>query len=409
MKAIIYVVAVLCCALNHASAYRKRVRHEVLELSDQCPELYVDVEQYDVIDIKSMEENEARHSVSAGASCVAFFETSLPDHGLCIRMHGVLIMSSHFRLEFLTGPYGADRIIQRGTNWRGDWCFPHRLVAVKVMTSHNEEHMDRAAIYAFTVTNVTLDKVPRTYYMDSFVECGLSHTLVAGQKVHIQSQRDPPVTPDLPSTCELTLESTSEDEYEQLCLELEVIPPRDLDADDEEKAVVDVRKNLVIEGLNTRFYSSKEARNGLIACSGQKRLKLILTRTEDANFNFKATVTSQWHPLWEAEESEAAELRGLRIVKGITYFIATIDSLVAVLVAGLAAILKRPTGPWRRWAEHFNAQTAAHAPQAYPPVDPANYGSMHTCKDGNYPELPLEGATPVLRERNEVLVEAHTY
>ncbi|KAL8563776.1 hypothetical protein ACOMHN_058291 [Nucella lapillus] len=380
---------------------------ELFDLTNKCESVFVNVHDYDEIDVKSMERRTAPHSVSAGATCLAYFKTTNPDQGLCIRMQGVLISSEHVSLEMQTGPYGPERIFRVNSPWRGNWCFPHSFLVVKVHTDSFEDNVDRAVMYSFAVTNVSLDSIQKNYYMDSFLECGWSHKLTAGQKVTVEAERNPAVTSDLPSTCELIFESTSEEENEQLCLELKVSSHDDVrsQAQHDVIGVMPPGKALNIEGLNTRFYSSYEALRGQVACSENKRLNLTLTRNHSHFFNFLATLTSQWHPNWEVEENEAAEMRGLRIVKGITYFIATIDSLVAILGAGLAYILKKPTGPWRRWAEEFNAHAAAHAPQPYQPEDPGSYGSMHACKDGNYPELPLEGATPT----NEVLVETHTY
>ena len=95
--------------------------------------------------------------------------------------------------------------------------------------------------------------------MDSFVECGLTHKLTPGQKVSLEAERDPRVTPDLPSTCELTFESTSEDEYEQVCVELEVLMSQVNGRPDEEgndvKTTTESANSLEIQGINTRFYS----------------------------------------------------------------------------------------------------------------------------------------------------------
>ena len=99
-------------------------------------------------------------------------------------------------------------------------------------------------------------------FMDTFVECGLTHTLTSGQKVSLEAERDPRVTPDLPSTCELTFETSSEDEFEQVCIELEVLTPQINGIPGEEsdgvKQITEAANSLEIQGINTRFYSSNE-------------------------------------------------------------------------------------------------------------------------------------------------------
>ena len=43
----------------------------------------------------------------------------------------------------------------------GNWCFPHGLVAMKLMTSADEEHVNRDAIYSFFVRNVSLADISK--------------------------------------------------------------------------------------------------------------------------------------------------------------------------------------------------------------------------------------------------------
>ena len=81
----------------------------MFELSNTCRKLYVDVAAYDEVEVKSNRMRSARHPVSAGASCKAFFETSLPGHGLCIRVYGIML-GTHAQLDFQTGPYGPERV-----------------------------------------------------------------------------------------------------------------------------------------------------------------------------------------------------------------------------------------------------------------------------------------------------------
>ena len=82
---------------------------EVFELSNTCRKVNVDVAKYDEVEVRSSRTNEDRPPVLAGSSCKAFFETSLPDHGLCIRMYGIML-GSHARLDFQTGPYAPEKV-----------------------------------------------------------------------------------------------------------------------------------------------------------------------------------------------------------------------------------------------------------------------------------------------------------
>nr|KAG5696431.1 hypothetical protein BaRGS_020968 [Batillaria attramentaria] len=341
---------------------------------------------------------------------MAYLVTRKKDHGICVRMRSTHIYSDHAKIEFLTGPYTSDKIIQRNSKPDEEWCTPHRLLAVRVSTSADEPNLDRDFYYAFQVEAMSKELIPLQYYMDSFAECDLEHELTSGQEVSVVAQRVPPVTPDVPTTCELTFYTTSDDEYEQVCVQLDK-DSFTFGSDQSRKITAEQRatereeglKSLTLGRLKQRYYSTEEALNGVTACSDNKRLVLLLNRTE-ALFGFTASVRSERHVFWESEANEATEMKGLRVVKGITYFIATIDCLVAVLAALLSALLKWPKGPWRRWAENFNALAAAHAPQTYPAQDPGTY-SPHGHKDGAYPELPGEMPAP----SGEVLVEAHTF
>ena len=82
---------------------------EVFQLSNKCDKLYVDVDKYDEVEVRSGKMSSARQPVAAGASCKAFFETSLPGHGLCIRMYGIML-GAHAKVEIQTGPYGPERV-----------------------------------------------------------------------------------------------------------------------------------------------------------------------------------------------------------------------------------------------------------------------------------------------------------
>ena len=98
--------------------------------------------------------------------------------------------------------------------------------------------------------------------MDTFVECGLTHTLTSGQTVSLEAERDPRVTHDLPSTCELTFETSSEDEFEQVCIEMEVLTSQMgvFPGEESDDVVKATEKHLEIQGINTRFYSSNEVK-----------------------------------------------------------------------------------------------------------------------------------------------------
>ena len=107
--------------------------------------------------------------------------------------------------------------------------------------------------------------------MDSFVECGLTHKLASGEETSLVAERDPRVTPNLPDTCDIVYTSDSKDEYEQVCIQLQLSTPYDLERavrpdlpgegeKEREKRnelikAIKSEQSLQIHGLNSVFYS----------------------------------------------------------------------------------------------------------------------------------------------------------
>ncbi|XP_025108485.1 uncharacterized protein LOC112572806 isoform X3 [Pomacea canaliculata] len=379
----------------------------VLRLSTGCQPQNIQVNNFNHI-VVSNKNGELQRVPGHQMACEAHFKTTLANHGLCVSVSHSTSLGSHVWIEFLTNAFGPDKVIRRQPAWEEKWCTRSSLLTVRVST--NGRVVDESfTYYEFTVTNVSADSIPTFYYMDSFVDCGFNHSLSPGKEVTLVAEREPHVSPHLPPTCTVSFLSTSEDEYEQVCMRLDILPTdsakhplkaaRAASPDGE-----DVQRSLDIEGLNSHFYSIQRAISGSIVCSENKLLRLTLIRNQTTPVNFRATISSRWHEYWEKESKEAAELHGLSVVKNITYFVATIDTLIALFAAGLSYMLRKPRGPWKRWADNFNAHVAAHAPQPYPPQQEQGTYVSHSCQDGAYPELPGE-----MQASSEVHVEAHTF
>lgn len=56
-------------------------------------------------------------------------------------------------------------------------------------------------------------------------------------------------------------------------------------------------------------------------------------------------------PDWQLISQEQHELRGLGFVKGLTYFVAIVDSLAGIVAAILTNMFRRPRSFWKSWAE----------------------------------------------------------
>uniref|UniRef100_A0A0B6YIA6 Uncharacterized protein n=1 Tax=Arion vulgaris TaxID=1028688 RepID=A0A0B6YIA6_9EUPU len=131
--------------------------------------------------------------------------------------------------------------------------------------------------------------------------------------------------------------------------------------------------NLNITGFDTSFWAWSEIlgcndthtklKAGNEMCSNSKTLTLNLTRTSttDTGFKFSGVITVKKHPRWQTISQEKSELRGLAFIKGVTYFVAAIDSLAGIMAAILASMFRNPRSFWKSWAESVNVPEKCEA------------------------------------------------
>ncbi|KAH9510138.1 hypothetical protein Btru_043543 [Bulinus truncatus] len=358
--------------VSASGSEEERYHKETMRLTNNCSSIFVRLDQYHHrVELTSNEENLQNSIIRANTTCSAHFMTGNRDQGICIHSNDLYFMNQEtgVHLKIYTSKFGPERAFSYGHNKFRHWCTPHTLVTIELTTSRDFDNRKGEYRFTFLLSNVSKENINKHYYLDSFDQCNLTHTLESGDEITISGQRSP--APDnLPLFCQLVLETTSEEDFEEICLRIE-------DYGIKENCV----SRLDVSGFNGRFWPETEVlgcndthsklRSKEELCSSDKSLIINMTRinVSGPGMNFKAVVKVKRHPYWEVISNENAELRGLSFVKGVTFFIASINSLAGLGAAILASMFKRPRWFWKEWAESMNAGNkcaSVHYEDKYP-------------------------------------------
>ncbi|CAL1541433.1 unnamed protein product [Lymnaea stagnalis] len=357
-----------------------RVHTAVMRLSSNCTSTYVRLDQYDRVELTSSVWPLHDSIIQANTSCTAHFMTGNKGQGICIHSNDLFFKRQEPRIhvKVYTSKFGPERAFNHAHSKFRNWCTPHSLVTIELSTLRDFYNQNGEYRYSFLISNVSKDGIDTHYHLDSFNQCNLSHTLKSGEEMRISGQRYP--SPDrLPSNCLLHLETSSTDEYEELCILI-----------DDYRLVDNCLSKLEVSGLNSRFWpeteylgcndTNSQLRSKTEMCSGAKFLTINLTRSaiDDTGMIFKATVKVKKHPFWEVISNEQSELRGLGFVKGLTFFIAAINSFAGIGAAILASMIRHPRSFWKNWAETMNATHQC---------TPVHYEGEYKNHDVTYPEV----------------------
>ncbi|XP_013075309.2 uncharacterized protein LOC106061661 [Biomphalaria glabrata] len=336
----------------------ERFHRETMRLSNNCSSIFIRLDNYHHrVELTSTDENPQESIIRANTSCSAHVMTGNKDQGICIHSNDLFFLSRDLgvQLKIYTSKFGPERAFSHGHTKFRHWCTPHSLITLELTTSRDFQNQNGEYRFTFLLSNVTKANINTHFHLDSFDQCNLTHTLQAGEEITISGQRSP-VPDKLPSVCQLTLDTKTDEEFTEICLQMEDFSVKE-----------NCATKLEVSGFNSRFWPESEVlgcndthskfRSKKELCSGNRFLVVNLSRMNlnHTGMNFKAVVKVKRHPFWEVISKENYELRGLSFVKGLTFFIATINSLAGFGAAILASMFKRPRWFWKEWAESMNA------------------------------------------------------
>lgn len=358
------VLALFCLLkLSLGTEVHGRKREDILRLSRNCRSPQIRLDQYDTVDLISSIWPVHNNTIPGNITCSAHYFTGNPDQGICIEEKGLFFTSpaSGAQIRIYTARSGPDKAFNYFHRDFKKWCTRDSSVSIELTSTHGFNDQDADYSFRFRFTNVSKESIRREYGMHSFRQCNRSETLKSGEVIHVYSQQYPTQS-ELPSACMLTFRTDTEEEHVEVCLR-----------------VIRLEKNenclssLVVSGFNTRFWPQSEVlgcddsnsmlRDKQEMCSDDKTLTLNLTRTSitDTGLDFVFEIKVKKHSYWKVIEDENSELRGLDFVKGITYFVAVIDSLAGILAAILTCMFKNPRYFWKSWAESVRVPDKCNA------------------------------------------------
>ncbi|XP_059153422.1 uncharacterized protein LOC131939239 [Physella acuta] len=338
----------------------ERLNTAIMRLSGNCTSTFVRLDQYDRVELTSNIWTMMDSVIQANSTCTAHFMTGDPDQGICVHANDLFFKrpTPGIQIKIFTSKVGPDKQFNYHHSKFRHWCTTKPLISVELTTARDFHDQNGEYRYSFLISNVSKEHIITNYHLDTYTQCDLAQLIKSGKEIRITGQRYP--TPDhLPLNCKLTLSTDSKEEYEELCVQV-----------DDYDVTHNCMSKLVVEGFNQKFWpavdvlgcndSHSALKTGREMCSSAKQLTLLMSRTSpsDTGMRFSAVVKVKRHPYWEVVSQENYELRGLSFVKGLTFFIAAINSLAGIGAAVLASMFRNPRSFWKDWAESMN--TANH-------------------------------------------------
>ncbi|GFO36736.1 hypothetical protein PoB_006324100 [Plakobranchus ocellatus] len=360
--------------LTSGLAYQERFKTSHMRLSSNCSSHLVRLDEFDKVELTSNVWPVANDLVQANLMCTSHFMTGNRNQGICISRNDLYFQRAEpgVQIRIYTSKFGPERTLNFFHPRFKKWCTEQSLVSVELTSTEDFYNQKGEYRFSFSISNVTKAEISKTYNMDSFKQCNLSHVLESGQAIKITGQRYPPPS-DLPSSCLLRLSTSSKEEYDELCIQLE-----------RHKYLKNCVTMLKVDGFNERFWPASEVlgcndtdsklRGFDEMCSKNKHLTLNLTRLTPkaiAGMSFTAVVKVKRHSHWETISQEQSELKGLNFMKSLIYFVACVDSVAGIMAAILAKMIRKPRSFWKDWAESFVVvpkREAVHYEVNYPEV-----------------------------------------
>ncbi|KAK3773683.1 hypothetical protein RRG08_001413 [Elysia crispata] len=361
--------------VTQGQAYQERIKTTRMRLTGNCSSHLVRLDEFDKVELTSNIYPLANELVPANAMCTAHFMTGNPNQGICISSNDLYFWRPvpGIQIRVYTSKFGPERSFNFFHQRFKQWCTEQSLVSVELSATKDFYNQKGEYRYSFMVTNVTKAEISKTYNMDSFKQCNLSHELARGEAIKITGRRYPSPPFDLPASCLLHLSTSATSEYEELCIQLE-----------QHKYIKNCVTMLTVDGLNDRFWAAKEVlgcndthsklRGFEEMCTKNKHMTLNLTRLNPKQIEgmtFTAVVQVKKHTYWETISKEQSQLKGLNFMKGLIYFVACIDSVAGIMAAILANMIRKPRSFWKSWAESFAVapkREAVHYEVNYPEV-----------------------------------------
>ncbi|RUS86075.1 hypothetical protein EGW08_006168 [Elysia chlorotica] len=343
--------------VTQGKAYPERIKTTQMRLTENCSSHLVRLDQFDRVELTSNVYPVTHELVPANMVCTAHFMTGNPNEGVCISSNDLFFLrpDSGIQIRVYTSRFGPERSFNFLNQRFKQWCTEQSLVSVELSTSKEFYNQNGDYRYSFMVSNVTRADISKTYNMDSFKQCNLSHELAPGEAIKVTGKRYQPPPFELPATCLLHLSTSSKSEYDELCIQLE-----------KHEYIKNCATMLTVSGLNDRFWAAEEVlgcndtysklRGFEEMCTKDKHMTLNMTRLypkQAEGMTFTAVVQVKKHTYWETISEEQSQLKGLNFMKGLIYFVACIDSMAGILAAILANMIRRPRSFWKSWAESF--------------------------------------------------------
>lgn len=360
---------------TQGQAYQERIKTTRMRLTGNCSSHLVRLDEYDKVELTSNIYPPANELVPANSVCTAHFMTGDPNQGVCIHSNDLYFWRADpgIHIRVYTSKFGPERSFNYFHQRFKQWCTEQSLVSVEITANRDFYNQKGEYRFSFMVSNVTKAEISKTYNMDSFKQCNLTHELQTGEAIKITGKRYPPPPFDLPTSCMLHLSTSARGEYDELCIQLE-----------QHKYIKNCVTMLAVEGINERFWPEKEVlgcndtssklRGFEEMCTKGKHLTLNLTRINPQGIEgmtFTAVVKVKRHIYWETISKEQSQLKGLNFMKGLIYFVACLDSVAGIAAAVMANMIRKPRSFWKSWAESFavaHKKESVHYEASYPEV-----------------------------------------